>query len=35
MGTVLTRARVVSADSPLADLVTRAPVVESPAATQD
>jgi CBS domain-containing protein len=33
MGSVLTRARVVSAESPVADLVTRPPVVVSPAAT--
>jgi signal-transduction protein with cAMP-binding, CBS, and nucleotidyltransferase domain len=33
MGTVLTRARVVSAGSPIADLVTRPPIVVSPAAT--
>ena len=33
MGSVLTRARVVSAESPIADLVTRPPIVVSPAAT--
>lgn len=33
MQTVLTRARVVSAESPLADLVTRPPLVVSAAAT--
>lgn len=33
MGSVLTRVHVVSADSPIADLVTRPPIVVSPAAT--